>query len=876
MTRVLLLSSPIFGHVTPMLALGRGLRRRGHEVTLLTGSKYAASVAGAGLDFLPLPPEADYDDADLEAWLPRRRHRTRIAAGRYDITGMFVRPLGAQHRALTRALASGRYDAVVADTAVLGVLPLLTGDDPRPPVLGVSITPLALTSPDCAPFGSAMAPGRTAAARLRNRQIDFLLRHGPLRPLQEALDAQLAALGCGPCPVGYFDVARLFDTTFHLSVPGLEYPRRDLPTSVVFTGPLAPDRPDLVCSAWTPPPGDAPLVHVTQGTFANADPGALLVPCLQALADEPVRVVATTGGRPVAQVRELLGGRFPANAQVLELVPYADLLPRTDVMVTNGGWGGVQQALAQGVPVVVAGATEEKPEVAARVAWSGAGLDLRTGRPSRAGRAARSVRRWDVLATARPPPGCRPSTPPCPTPWTSSPQPCSRAPVSRPSAPPEPAAAEAPPSGLGRVGLTRRSAALLAGMSAALLASELAETVVATALPTIAADLGDLRLLALVTSGYLVAGTAVLPAYGWLGDRFGRRRVFVVAVALFLLGSALGALATAPSALVAARVVQGSGAGGLLVLVQAEVAVLVPLRQRAAVMSGVGAVFAAAVVAGPPLGGWLASGPGWRWAFWLNLPLALAALVAAVALMPRDRPAGTSRPRSPLTVLRRRQVRLATTGGLLLGASSFGMLAYLPTYLQLVHGLSPARAGLLMLALFGGLGVLTVVAAQVVRRNGPVRALLVSGALAVAAGLALLGGAGASGTLLVVVPALVLLGAGIGCVWEVVVVVVQAAARESEVGTATGANNLLREIGVVVGTAAVGAWVTRRLTTAGRIGGVPLASWSPARLAAAPPGTRTEVGVAYAAAFGPAFWALVPVALLAAVAFARLGRWSRP
>jgi UDP:flavonoid glycosyltransferase YjiC (YdhE family) len=382
MTKVLLLSSPIFGHVSPMLALGRGLRRRGYAVTLLTGSKYAASVAGAGLDFLPLPREVDYDDADLEAWLPRREHRTRIAAGRYDITGLFVRPLGPQHRAVTRALAADRYDAVVADTAFLGAVPLLTGSGPRPPVFGVSITPLALTSPDCAPFGSGMAPGRTAATRLRNRQIDFLLRHGPLKPLQAALDAQLVAVGSAPSPVGYFDVAGLFDRTFHLSIPGLEYPRRDLPSSIVFTGPLPPERPDLGRGSWSPPPGDAPLVHVTQGTFANADPTSLLVPTLQALAAEPVRVVAATGGRPVEEVLDRLDGPLPANAQLTELVPYADLLPRTAVVVTNGGWGGVQQALAHGVPVVVAGSSEEKPEVAARAAWSGAGIDLRTGRPS--------------------------------------------------------------------------------------------------------------------------------------------------------------------------------------------------------------------------------------------------------------------------------------------------------------------------------------------------------------------------------------------------------------------------------------------------------------------------------------------------------------
>ena len=448
--------------------------------------------------------------------------------------------------------------------------------------------------------------------------------------------------------------------------------------------------------------------------------------------------------------------------------------------------------------------------------------------------------------------------------------------MSRSSAPPEPPATAAAATGLARVGLTPRSAALLAGMSAALLASELAETVVSTALPTIASDLGDLRLLALVTTAYLVASTTVLPAYGWLSDRFGRRRLFVLAVALFLLGSVLGGLAVGPATLVLARLVQGCGAGGLLVLVQAEVAVLVPLRQRAAVMSGIGAVFATAVVAGPPLGGWLTSGPGWRWVFWINLPLALGALVAAVALMPAGRPTRQARPRSPLSVLRRPQVRYATAGGLLLGASAFGMLAYLPTYLQLVLRLSPSLAGILMLALFGGLGILTVVAAQVVRRGGPVRGLLVVGALAVAAGLALLGTDASASSLLGVVPALVLLGAGIGCVWEVVVVVVQAGVGEAEVGTATGTNNLLREIGVVVGTGAVGAWVTHRLMAAGVVGGSPLASWSPERLAAAAPVAQAEVSAAYADAFGPAFWALVPVALLAAVAFSRLGPWPRP
>ena len=126
------------------------------------------------------------------------------------------------------------------------------------------------------------------------------------------------------------------------------------------------------------------------------------MPTLEALADEPVRVVATTGGRPVEEVLDRLDGRLPANAQLAELVPYADLLPRTAVVVTNGGWGGVQQALAHGVPVVVAGASEEKPEVAARAAWSGAGIDLRTGRPSPAGSGGPCAPRCTGPATATP------------------------------------------------------------------------------------------------------------------------------------------------------------------------------------------------------------------------------------------------------------------------------------------------------------------------------------------------------------------------------------------------------------------------------------------------------------------------------------------
>jgi MGT family glycosyltransferase len=396
MSTFLLPTTPINGHVRPMLAIGRRLAARGHRVTVLTGRRYLGAVAASGLDFHPLPAEIDYDDANLDAWLPDRMHRGGIAAGRHDIIELFIRPLVAQYRAVEAALADNTFDAVIAEAAFLGVLPLLLGRPAslRLPIVGVSATPLTLRSIDCAPFGSGLPPGRSAFTRMRNAQIDYLLHHGPLRPVQQALDAALVSLGLDRGMINYFDHVAAFDIAFQLGVRGFEYPRREMPESVRFVGPLwsDPPHPSPPDPGWLVElDGTRPVVHVTQGTMANVDPGQLLVPTIKALARENAWVVASTGGRPLDAVRERLGGRLPDNVRLTEFVPYRRLLPRTDVMVTNGGYGGVLRALAHGLPLVVAGRTEDKPEVAGRVAWSGAGLNLRTGRPS-PGRIRRAVR----------------------------------------------------------------------------------------------------------------------------------------------------------------------------------------------------------------------------------------------------------------------------------------------------------------------------------------------------------------------------------------------------------------------------------------------------------------------------------------------------
>jgi UDP:flavonoid glycosyltransferase YjiC (YdhE family) len=174
------------------------------------------------------------------------------------------------------------------------------------------------------------------------------------------------------------------------TVPEFEYPRSDLPGTVRFVGPVSQS------AQAAPPAGGAggtgglpewwdeldagrPVVHVTQGTVANQDFGDLIRPTIEALAGEDVLVIVGTGGRPEAD----LTGPLPANVRVAADLPYDELLPKVDVIVTNGGYGGVQFALRHGVPLVVAGETEDKTEVSARVQWSGTGINLRSNRPSR-------------------------------------------------------------------------------------------------------------------------------------------------------------------------------------------------------------------------------------------------------------------------------------------------------------------------------------------------------------------------------------------------------------------------------------------------------------------------------------------------------------
>lgn len=417
--------------------------------------------------------------------------------------------------------------------------------------------------------------------------------------------------------------------------------------------------------------------------------------------------------------------------------------------------------------------------------------------------------------------------------------------------------------------LARRVVPVIAGLCLGLLLAALDQTVFATALPTVSAEFGDTGLIGWINTAYVLAATLVMPVYGRLGDRLGRRDVYVAAMLVFVGASVWAASASTASALIWARFAQGLGGGGLLVLVQAIVADLAPARRRAPYLALIGAVFAASSVGGPLLGGLLTETVGWRWAFWINVPLGLLAVLLALVTYREQRTPVVPGPAMPPRGHVRRDSVLATLAGMSLAIAMFGTIAYLPTYLQLVGGLTPTVAGLFMMALAAGIAAATLTAAQILRRTGRYRALPVTGAVLAAAAILGLATGRPDGSLAATAALLALLGVGIGCTWDVLLLVVQNGRGPDTVGSATAVYSFFREVGVTLGTALVGALFAMRLPALLGAAGAP-ADISPRELGpqaveGLPQAARDSVAGAYHEALMPALGATVPFLVLAAV-----------
>ena len=377
---VIVAGLPFEGELTPMLGVARGLIARGHGVTVLTGSRFSEKVVGLGARFAALAGLADFDDRRLWETFPQAKTVRPGAEQLNFLFGIAAATTSDQYRGIQQLLAESPLAVLITNSVSLGHWPVALGAPGRQPRrwIAVGANPLTLPSVDTTPFGPAAVAlgGDARAANLAGwRDFDAMLE-----PSRQQMQAAVDALGAtAPVPGFAAGLATIPDYFASLTIPGLEFPRSDIPDSVRMVGILSADPPP---ENWNPPSwwpdleAGRSVVTVTQGTLANTDLTELITPTLEALADQDVLVVATLG----REIHPFLGP-IPSNARIERFIPYSMLLPRTSVYVTNGGFGGTQQALAAGVPVVVAGDTDDKPLVAARVAYRNVGLDLGTARP---------------------------------------------------------------------------------------------------------------------------------------------------------------------------------------------------------------------------------------------------------------------------------------------------------------------------------------------------------------------------------------------------------------------------------------------------------------------------------------------------------------
>ena len=393
MARVLVSAVPHTGHVRPLLHVAEALVARGHEVSCYVGSSFESAVRDRGARNLPMIDGLDYDESTVErVFGVRPKNPVRRVA--HDIAQMFVGTAPAYLSDLRHHVRDWRPDVVVSDDAHLPSA-LLAELEGMPYVL-VGIQVVIATDPLVPPFGPGLPPATNALAKLGLgivRRATAALVTGEGERLLRRIRSDL---GLPRFDGTFFDYPVSVSSAYLQGcAPEFEYPRSRPPRQLEFVGPImrAPASPSRMEPAdlpsWWPELVAAkgrgrPVVVVTQGTVA-VDPENLILPTLRGLAGDDVFVVATAtglGARDLeADVRAPGGGPAKASFRVEDFVPFDELLPFADVLITNGGYGGVQQALSYGVPLVASGVTEDKREVGARVGWSGVGVALQRQRP---------------------------------------------------------------------------------------------------------------------------------------------------------------------------------------------------------------------------------------------------------------------------------------------------------------------------------------------------------------------------------------------------------------------------------------------------------------------------------------------------------------
>ena len=414
----------------------------------------------------------------------------------------------------------------------------------------------------------------------------------------------------------------------------------------------------------------------------------------------------------------------------------------------------------------------------------------------------------------------------------------------------------------------RQILVILVGVMAGMLLFALDQGIVGTALPRIVSDLGGLDRLSWVVTAYLLTSTASTPLWGKISDLYGRRLIFQVAIGIFLVGSGLSGLSQNMTELISFRALQGVGGGGLFAIALSIIGDVIPPRERGRYQGYFGAVFGVSSVAGPLLGGWLTDGPGWRWIFYINLPVGLAALAitSAVLRMPVTRRehridylgaativaavsclllyldwrgndygwtdplalvllAGflllsvvfvlielrTPEPIIPMRLFRNAVFSVGNIYGFLAGVAMFGAIIFLPIYLQAVKGFSPTASGLALLPAIVGIFSTSITSGQLITRTGRYKLYPIIGGVVLAFAMFLLSRLAVDTPFWQVALYEYLFGAGLGFTLQTIVTAIQNAVEFRDMGAATSSATFFRQMGGSIGAAVFGAVLSSRL-----------------------------------------------------------------